>query len=111
MGPKQHRSSCGSYRDELLCVAMNTLLRAGSTGRTCEIVSTVLSAGVILHTSTRKEGKFRDPLEKGNKEETRTGREIRTREGKKGQRDGSKMFKKTAKEKTIPLLGKKAVLS
>lgn len=92
------------------CVAVNTLLRAESTGRTQEIVSTVLSAGAILHTSTRKEGKFRDPLQKGKKEETRRGREIRTRERKKGHRDGSKMFKKMVKEETIPLLGKKVFL-
>lgn len=67
-------SSCGSYRDELLCIAVNSLLRAerwtDSTGRTHEIVSAVSSAVAILQTSTRKEGKFRDPLQKGNKEET-----------------------------------------
>lgn len=59
--------SCGSYRDELLSVAVNTLLRAerwtGITGRTLDVISTVASAGAILHASTRKEGKFRDPLE------------------------------------------------
>lgn len=37
------------------------------------------SAGAMLHVSTRKEGKLRDPLRKGNKEEARRGREHRTR--------------------------------
>lgn len=63
-----------------------------------------------LHTSTRKEGKCRDSLRKGNKEETRRGREHRTKEGKKGQRDGNKTLKKGKRGNRSSSRQKKAAL-
>lgn len=106
----QEISSCGSYRDELLYVAVNTLLRAerwtDSTGRTPEIISPVSSAVAILQTSTRKEEKFTDPLQKGNKEETWRGKEPRTREGKDGKM-GARCLRKRQKRKPFLFQAKK----
>jgi len=55
--------SSGSYRDELLCIAMHVFFRSDGwtyiTERSREAISTVLPARAILHASSRKEAKSR----------------------------------------------------